>query len=528
MDHALEEPDFDVRVEHCLALKSLAGTRVLAGRAGLLRSARRVRIAPQDRRVHGNYADAVVLLDGEALTVDTYVVDVTLRWMRDAGAPALIVLSPAHAVGMASIRLAERFGIALAESTRSDVLELADELRDVVESPVRATAKLLSASITRLNRVAVSMRSVVALMDVLDSTLNSTSSLVGLEGEVLAGAALDPHLESRDRITVQVLRYYGSTARMVQPVRLAGGERPSFWLVVESVAPTPMWRQAAASVVTLASSFIAVRLLSDRLEQERDARARLGVLNAIVALTDRPTPSLVQQIGTLGWNTDGWCTAVHIRVAGSADTLLLLSLTREMRGVLTEAGVSGPVVERPDGWTTWSTVATEPPTSSFGTTAVAVRSALRQFVSTRAGLRAYAGVGRPYPGVVGLQKSLAEAQQSLTIAQAGGGRTGVRHIDELGIQRILIGWYSSSEFGDFASTLLRPVTDMDREEDLMRTLEVYLDNESSPTVTADVLGLHRNTVINRIARIRKVLHVDLDDPDERLAVQLACRVIGAR
>jgi purine catabolism regulator len=104
----------------------------------------------------------------------------------------------------------------------------------------------------------------------------------------------------------------------------------------------------------------------------------------------------------------------------------------------------------------------------------------------------------------------------------------VRHIDELGIQRILIGWYSSSEFGDFASTLLRPVTDMDRDEDLMRTLEVYLDNESSPTVTADVLGLHRNTVINRIARIRKVLHVDLDDPDERLAVQLACRVIGAR
>jgi DNA-binding PucR family transcriptional regulator len=36
--------------------------------------------------------------------------------------------------------------------------------------------------------------------------------------------------------------------------------------------------------------------------------------------------------------------------------------------------------------------------------------------------------------------------------------------------------------------------------------------------------VHRNTVINRVERLRTLLTVNLEDPEERLAVQLACRV----
>jgi purine catabolism regulator len=111
------------------------------------------------------------------------------------------------------------------------------------------------------------------------------------------------------------------------------------------------------------------------------------------------------------------------------------------------------------------------------------------------------------------------------MARAGGGRTGVQHVDELGVERILFGWYASTEFAAFARTLLSPLVSADKEDQLMKTLEVYLDSESSPTLTADILQVHRNTVINRIARIRDLLAVDLDDSDQRLAVQLACRVM---
>jgi DNA-binding PucR family transcriptional regulator len=35
--------------------------------------------------------------------------------------------------------------------------------------------------------------------------------------------------------------------------------------------------------------------------------------------------------------------------------------------------------------------------------------------------------------------------------------------------------------------------------------------------------LHRNAVTNRLRSITELLDVDLEDPDQRLALQLACR-----
>ncbi|MGE5226801.1 MAG: helix-turn-helix domain-containing protein [Planctomycetaceae bacterium] len=57
----------------------------------------------------------------------------------------------------------------------------------------------------------------------------------------------------------------------------------------------------------------------------------------------------------------------------------------------------------------------------------------------------------------------------------------------------------------------------------MRTLQVFLDEQGSVTRTAHRLHLHRNAVAYRIGRIKDVLQVDADDPDTRLALQLACR-----
>lgn len=40
----------------------------------------------------------------------------------------------------------------------------------------------------------------------------------------------------------------------------------------------------------------------------------------------------------------------------------------------------------------------------------------------------------------------------------------------------------------------------DPQGELLATLEAFLDNESAPTVTANQLHIHRNTVINRMDR----------------------------
>jgi hypothetical protein len=56
--------------------------------------------------------------------------------------------------------------------------------------------------------------------------------------------------------------------------------------------------------------------------------------------------------------------------------------------------------------------------------------------------------------------------------------------------------------------------------DYWNTLRVYLDNEMRATQTAKELFLHRSTLLLRIERIRKVMDIDLENPSQRLYIQL--------
>jgi DNA-binding PucR family transcriptional regulator len=62
-----------------------------------------------------------------------------------------------------------------------------------------------------------------------------------------------------------------------------------------------------------------------------------------------------------------------------------------------------------------------------------------------------------------------------------------------------------------------------RAQTAVRTLQVYLDERGSLKRAGTSLHLHRNAVAYRIRRIAEVLDADLDDAEQRLALQLACR-----
>jgi hypothetical protein len=58
----------------------------------------------------------------------------------------------------------------------------------------------------------------------------------------------------------------------------------------------------------------------------------------------------------------------------------------------------------------------------------------------------------------------------------------------------------------------------------VETLRVYLDCWGSLSRSGAILHLHPNAVAHRMKRIRKLLPADLEDPNQRLALQIACRV----
>jgi sugar diacid utilization regulator len=141
------------------------------------------------------------------------------------------------------------------------------------------------------------------------------------------------------------------------------------------------------------------------------------------------------------------------------------------------------------------------------------------------GLRLRGGVGAPHEGPMGLRASAAEARIALVAARSAGKPEGVATHDATGVQRMLMEWYASDTARASVRAQLAPLERLGpaRGETAIRTLAAYLDQQGSIVRTASVLHLHRNAVTYRLRRIIDLLGVDLDDPDQRLALQLACR-----
>lgn len=59
----------------------------------------------------------------------------------------------------------------------------------------------------------------------------------------------------------------------------------------------------------------------------------------------------------------------------------------------------------------------------------------------------------------------------------------------------------------------------------VQTLRVYLKHNMNVTHTAQALYIHRSTLIDRLERIRALLDEDLEDPDERLRLEMVLRAL---
>lgn len=512
-----------ITVRQLLALDALVAAHVLGGTAGLDRQVTDIVVSGLDRNTPITRG-SLLIVDGTMLHSDTYQVDLLLRAAQEAQGSGLLLTTPSRSFGLAAGRLSNKLGIPLLAVSNADPLILGDHLRQVVMAPQVVTTRLLLSAMDSFRRIPESS-GVRGVLDKLAGSLEMPTALAGADGTSVEGVPLTPPLAAGDRLPVPMTTVRAGITQVAHPIQLGAGDRPSFWLVARKADASEVWAKVATEVLQIAAWAIGSRLLSQRLQRERDARFRLGVLNQIVAATDDPDPALLQQIGVLGWRLDGWCTGIHVQASGDTDQQRLLSLTEHLTRNLAAVGISAPIIERPDGWTLWLEDVKEPPPSSFATVVRELQTATESFVGGHPGISLHVGIGSPHHGFKGLRKTLGEAREASVIAQAGGGDAVVQHIDELGITRVLFGWYASDTFRLFAKTLLEPVLVADPGGELVSTLECFLDNQSSPTLTATAMNLHRNTILNRMERVRALLSADLDRPDARLAVHLACRVM---
>ena len=136
-----------------------------------------------------------------------------------------------------------------------------------------------------------------------------------------------------------------------------------------------------------------------------------------------------------------------------------------------------------------------------------------------------AGVAGPKNGATGAHLALVQAEHALVVGRAlfGEGRT--VHFDQLGPYCFVLN-QPAAEVRAFSERVLGALIVDGAHAELVDTLEAYLRLHGNINHVARQLFLHRNTVRHRLRRIAKLTGADLEDPDARLAMQLA--ILGTR
>jgi len=137
------------------------------------------------------------------------------------------------------------------------------------------------------------------------------------------------------------------------------------------------------------------------------------------------------------------------------------------------------------------------------------------------------GVGRDYASIAGIPDAFRQAELAARLGAALWGGNRAVHYGDLGVHRVL---FAMQEHEEMITPALQRLIDHDARHhtDYVGTLAAYLACMGRLRATAERLNIHRNTLEYRIRRIQELAGESLDDPNNRLALELGIRLLDLR
>ncbi|MDP3446236.1 MAG: PucR family transcriptional regulator ligand-binding domain-containing protein [Ignavibacteria bacterium] len=136
------------------------------------------------------------------------------------------------------------------------------------------------------------------------------------------------------------------------------------------------------------------------------------------------------------------------------------------------------------------------------------------------------GVGKFYPDVLDINKSLNEAKEALRIGKIVWGINKVYHYDDVETYNILMRSGSKEELEMFVEQKIGKLIDYDkkRNAELVATLIELLDSNGNINIASKKMFLHPKTVSYRRDRIEKILDISLNNTEEKFSIYMALKI----
>lgn len=137
----------------------------------------------------------------------------------------------------------------------------------------------------------------------------------------------------------------------------------------------------------------------------------------------------------------------------------------------------------------------------------------------------YGGTGSPMKDICNLYLSYNRARAALEYAKKN--NLPMIYFDNMGADRLFSSVVDAKLLQEMGEDVLSVLIEYDKkhEANYVETLGLYLKHNGSVQAVADELFTHRNTVVYRVANIKKMLETDFDDAEERFKYLLATRIV---
>lgn len=446
----------------------------------------------------------ILLTEAATGQVEPYRLDMALRVGATRPVPAItFVGTPAPMISRTGRELSDRIGPVVLAAATSSLTDLALPIAREIDGGAGSALQRLS--------------------DLLRALMPMTGELATTHELIRTAQAL-----AGRPIFVDSLETAGS---FVTPVIVDG--RTELTLSSPRIADPSYDRQTELTLQLLADAIARVLAALGRAEHI-PITSRSELLTAFLSVDETQAEPILRRARAVGIPMDGW----HVLVALEIENMPTLAdhdevaayelreeVMRRVHGSLRSASSdwhrarSGLVsmfvqTSRHDpGWLAARTVARS------------LEQVLAQLLAQRPRLQLHCGVGSVHSAPHGLRASALEALAGLSEARL---RNITNHpvlFDAASVRRGLIEWYASDSARESARRMLAPLETLTPEgrEKHIRTLMAYLDAGGSMAKAAKALYLHRNAVAYRMKQALKLLDVDLDDPEQRLMLHLACR-----
>ncbi|MGM0688523.1 MAG: GAF domain-containing protein [Bacillota bacterium] len=138
------------------------------------------------------------------------------------------------------------------------------------------------------------------------------------------------------------------------------------------------------------------------------------------------------------------------------------------------------------------------------------------------------GIGKVSENIDDIKNSYQEARRAIFIARKFGRKDQVTSYEALGAYKLLFSIKDDANLKLFVNQNLGPILEYDREKNndvLITTIRQYIFSNYNNQKTADNLFIHLNTLKYRLQKIQDIAGIDLNDPETRLNLQLALKVL---